>query len=359
MSSSQSTSSILSTPDFTHNSQPFISSQLESCLTEDFVTPDDLDYLNAEQSKIDSTLNFLLNVNFKKRKPGRPPKLTTNPPQIPDSVREQFKSITDINDLHPGVLLDYLTKINNLNKKILGNFKLLNEKYCELNRKFEIQNNRVSANLNLSSPLLETVSTENIALPQNIPQDDVSAVDNNKNQTNIETLKEEFQLKIDDLEQKNYSHVIAVSGNSLTLATNDRTDYKSRVIDLIVEKTNNIIKKEDIENVIAVGKEKKIYKCICKTLKVKQSVLSYARQHKPDNIYFSEFLTLYRNKLYFGARQLKKKFPDKISAVYTREGNIYYKTTASTQFSLIRKENDLTKLNEKFSSYTLNDSNDH
>ena len=86
----------------------------------------DVDSLKDEQSKIESTLNFLLNYNCTKKKVGRPSKSeSSNKPdkqtlQIPDTVSDELKSFTDINVLHPGVLLDYLKKINNFNKKILS-----------------------------------------------------------------------------------------------------------------------------------------------------------------------------------------------------------------------------------------------
>ena len=76
-------------------------------------------YLKSEQKKIDTNINFLLNYNPKKKKAGRPPKTdsTNTNVQFPASVSDKFKSIVDINDLHPGVLLDYLIKVNNFNKK--------------------------------------------------------------------------------------------------------------------------------------------------------------------------------------------------------------------------------------------------
>ena len=170
----------------------------------------------------------------------------------------------------------------------------------------------------------------------------------------IEILKEDFQLKIDNLEQQNYSKVIALSGESLSSISSDVTDYKLKVVDLIIEKTNNVIKREDIENITVIGRDRKLCKCFCRTLKVKQDILTYARRHKPEGIFFSEFLTSYRNKLHFEARQLKMKFPQKILTVYIRQGSIYYKVTGSNQYMAIRKHQDLVVLNEQFSNDSVN-----
>ena len=52
---------------------------------------------------------------------------------IPDTVRPDLKSLVNISELHRGILLDYLIKVNTLNTKHLNNFELLNKKCNELN----------------------------------------------------------------------------------------------------------------------------------------------------------------------------------------------------------------------------------
>ena len=217
--------------------------------------------------------------------------------------------------------------------------------------------NKEFTHSNLNTPTRETSNFENRIVSHDVPHIVVSNLSNSNvshKDKDIEILKEDFQLKIDNLEQQNYSKVIALSGESLSSISSDVTDYKLKVVDLIFEKTNNVIKREDIENITVIGRDRKLCKCFCRTLKVKQDILTYARRHKPEGIFFSEFLTSYRNKLYFEARQLKMKFPQKILTVYIRQGNIYYKVIGSNQYMAIRKHQDLVVLNEQFSNDSVN-----
>ena len=98
----------------------------------------DLDeYFRSEQSKINAGLNFLLNFDPTKRKQGRPPKdIEGKVKQIPESINPNLRAFTNINELHPGVLIDHLVRVNSLNQKILNSFNALNEKYQELDIKY-------------------------------------------------------------------------------------------------------------------------------------------------------------------------------------------------------------------------------
>ena len=348
MSSNQSPSRNLLTPN-SHNSIPDNLDQLNSSSYECPASPTtptvniDIDYLKNEQKKIDTTINFLLNYNPKKKKPGRPPKTdTTNTnAQFPDSVPDQFKSIIDINDLHPGVLLDYLTKVNNFNKKILCSLNSLNEKYDCLSRKIEqcvnsnVKDSSILPNTNISKPNVSGVSSE---VRRQIES--------------YENVNEEFQLRLDNLEQRHNSTALTISGIPLPSAAPEDNfeslnNYKFNIIDKIIDKTDRVCKSEEIDDVIVIGKEKRNIKVICRTLDVKKKFLNFARQQKPNNIFISEFLTPYRNKLFFQARQLKKNYPNIISAVYTRGGNIFYKFKDKPRYYKIRKFSDIDDLKSK------------
>ena len=80
-------------------------------------------------------------INYKptKRGPGRPKgsekSVSAIPKTVPDNITETAKSFTNINDLHPGILLEYLTKVNSLNKKLLNHCDNLTKKYDQLNEK--------------------------------------------------------------------------------------------------------------------------------------------------------------------------------------------------------------------------------
>ena len=133
MSSSQSPTPISSVGN-THNSITSTPSQSKS--TSHNQTPgnteSDCELLNEEtilselkndQLVIDATEKFLLNFKFQKRIRGRPKAGAVGAtPELPETVNENLRSITDINDLHAGLLLDYIVKLNKFNKRLLSNF---------------------------------------------------------------------------------------------------------------------------------------------------------------------------------------------------------------------------------------------
>ena len=76
-------------------------------------------------------------------------------------------------------------------------------------------------------------------------------------------------------------------------------------------------------------------------------MIASARREKPDNIYFSEFLTNFRNGLFYSLRSLRNRFRDRIAAVYIRDGNLFYKLNGIEGFKTVRTQLDITKLEKK------------
>ena len=103
----------------------------------------EFDDLIDEQNSIDKILNFLIHYKENKKGPGRPSSKSKekskeeNLQKVPDNVSESFRSIKSINDIHGGILLDYLMKVNSLNKKLLSHCNNLTKKYGELNDKLK------------------------------------------------------------------------------------------------------------------------------------------------------------------------------------------------------------------------------
>ena len=111
------------------------------------------------------------------------------------------------------------------------------------------------------------------------------------------------------------------------------------------------MQRDDFENVFIIGKEKKNFKVVFKTTVVRNKVLSYARQNKPKDIFFAEFLTTYRSRLFYETRQLKRRFPDKIVSVYVRQGTVYCKLMESNHpYLRISKIDDVTALLKSFTT---------
>ena len=300
----------------------------------------DVDSLKEEQSKIETTLNFLLNYNCTKKKVGRPAKSESgkNPNkqtlQIPDTVSDELKSFTDINVLHPGVLLDYLKKINCFNKKILNTLDSIKTKYDELVNKKDCEHvtkptvppsNITPTSPTSSSPLNEAVSTD-------------------------KNLNDELKLKVDSLEQKSFSNIILCCGSEVSsLLSRQNINYENEIKNKLRDININCDDNE-INKVSPFGKSRKYVKIYCSTATVKNRILYEIRKRKPSNFYCSEFLTSYRDNIYFQLRSLKKKYPSKISAVYTRGGQIFYKLVPGGDYKCIQRLNEVVQLEQQLLS---------
>ena len=79
------------------------------------------------------------------------------------------------------------------------------------------------------------------------------------------------------------------------------------------------------------GRDRKSVRLSCKTLASKITLLKQARRKKPNGLFLNEFLTTSKLKIYRNLRQLKALHPNKIKAVFTRNGNIFYTPNDSSQ----------------------------
>ena len=317
-------------------------------LNDEFADCDEVSALKEEQENVDKILNFLLSYKCTKKNRGRPP---NNPPssqnslKVPDAVPDDLKTLTNINDIHAGVLLDYLKKVNSLNKKLLLNYEILNNKYDSLAASVQIKN---------QSP----VNTNHLASPINVPAQIKQSSESKLIPKLNPNEREEFELKVDALEQKSNSNILICSGKVISDVishNNDSIDIKNEIFSKVKAITTNI-KEADIGNIHVFGKDKKVVKIICSSLNVKRTILNEFRNKKPQDIFIAEYLTSFRSKLYFELRQLKKLYPTKIYSTYISNGNLYYKLSNDvTKFFNIRQPRDIFQLRKQFNENT-NDS---
>ena len=313
--------------------------ELEDNLSEENFTQEiDVECLKDEYLNIDRTLNFLLRYNTKRKKPGRPKNNEANTPvKVPDTVSEELKSLTDIKDLHPGVLLDYLKKINSFNKKLLNSLDSLNDKYNILVQRKETCS-RKNLLLEPATPTpLPEAATPNFT-PQRLSHIDTSKAVSDKSH-------EDLTLKVDNLEQKVNSTVILCSGLNIEKILNEGNadNLKTDVLNEL-SRVNSILRVDDVTSIVPFGKHKKHVKVICATLQVKNGLLKEIRKKKLNNIFLSEYLTAFRNKLFYELRQIKKKYSSIVTSVYIRNRNLYYKLLSETNHKIIRRPQDLTEL---------------
>ena len=247
-----------------------------------------------------------------------------------------MKKISNIQELHPGLLVDYLVRLNEFNKKILQSVGVLHKKYNELKLK---QPNVGSAG---STQDVSTLSL-NVASSSNVNEDDVRR---SSKEVDLET-------RVDAIEQKSNANILLCSGPVITeaiesISNNPENDLKDKIVSAIRDKCPGVISEvSDIVRVSPYGKKKTHVKVVCSSVQVRKKMIASARREKPDNIYFSEFFTNYRNGLFYSLRSLRNRFRNKISSVYIRDGNISYKLNETEGFKNVRTQLDVTKLEKK------------
>ena len=301
----------------------------------------DLDSLNNDQSRIDSVPNFLLNYDCRKKNVGRPKKVVSKSRKqpsrgnnsgdsrrqysvFPDEVEESLKNIDDFKDLHPGLLLDYLIKLNDFNKKLLHGINVLNNKYDMLAAKVSVR--QVQDSVPMGPPPAPAPASQQKTVSEEVKGKDL-------------------EIRVDAIEQKSLSHVLLCSGDKICDAIESHSgSLKDTVVSSICQALPEVAKESDIVRVTVFGKKKKVVRVECSSEINKRKLISSARRVKPENIYFAEFLTPLRNKIFFSLRSMKNKYPNKISAVYTRDGTVFYKTPGTDGYKTIRHPKDVTDL---------------
>ena len=309
-------------------------SQFETSFDDDEYAREFIDGLKDEQNNIDKILNFLVHYKENKKGPGRPSLKSkeNNVLKVPDNVSESLKTITSINDIHPGVLLDYLMKVNSLNKKILKHCDNLTKQYTKLHDKLN-DTKTVTIQQPAPPPAVPTYTPEN----DRLVEDSISKND-------------ELNQKIDSLEQRLLNDTLICNGEFVNSIL-DR-DNITQLTETFTEKVKLILPNVDnghFSRVTPIGKDNKTLKVVCCNTSTRNEILRVIRQRKPQNIYFSEFLTPNRNNLYYKLRQIKKKFPHRIASVYTRDGNLFFKIIGDNNYYSIKHEKDITDLDKRFS----------
>ena len=322
---------------------------------EDSLEDIDLEDLNENQLRIDSVLKFLLTYNPPKKAVGRPRKTNGNNANnvnssglndessfssqcvVPEEWRDKISKINSMQDLNPGLLMDYLVRLNEFNKKVLQSVGVLHKKLNELKRK---QSDTPStANVpNVSTPLAGNGIVH--------PTENEGRIGRSDNVGDLET-------RVDAIEQKSNANIFLCSGSVIKdvieTVNNDpnNNNLKDKLTSAIENALPSTVQANDIIRVSPHGKQKTHVKVVCSSSEVRKRLIAAARRRKPENIYFSEFLTNYRNGLFYSLRSLRNRFREKISSVYIRDGNIFYKLNDTSGFKTVRTPRDITALKKK------------
>ena len=227
-------------------------------------------------------------------------------------------------------------RLNEFNKKILQSVGVLHKKYNEL------KCNQLKVASTDAARAVSTPSPENIA-PANISEGNIQR-----------SIKEvELESRVDAIEQRSNADIILCSGQVIKeaieeIGSNPNGDLKEKIVSTIKDILPGVA--TEVDNIVRVtpyGKTKTHVKVVCSSVQARRKIIAFARREKPSNIYFSEFLTNYRNGLFYSLRSLRNRFRDKISTVYVRDGNLFYKLDGIEGFNTVRTQLDVTKLEKK------------
>ena len=184
------------------------------------------------------------------------------------------------------------------------------------------------------------------AIPASVPSIDQQTSGSNSSSPSNSEIKSDgtLNLKIDELEQKTNSNIFTCSGTLVSNLIKDSSpvNLKSKFADIITDKLFQVTD-DCFQGVTIVGIDKKTLKVTCKSDVLKKKVISEARKQKVENIYFNEFLTKFRNSLFYQARKLRNRYPSRVR-VYTRFGNIFYKLDNAERHKPLRNSSDLDTL---------------
>ena len=117
-------------------------------------------------------------------------------------------------------------------------------------------------------------------------------------------------------------------------------------METVVTKLSNITN-PGIVRIDLFGRNKNFVKITCSDTFEKVKILKAAKTCKPAGVFFFEFLTALRNKLFFDLRELKRGNPERILSAYTISGNIYCKLNNSNNYFRIRQQKDLNEIKKR------------
>ena len=89
------------------------------------------------------------------------------------------------------------------------------------------------------------------------------------------------------------------------------------------------------------GKDRNLLKIECTDSNTKDFILKQARSRKPRGIYVVEYLPSHKLQVFNKALELKRKYPGKIKAVYTRKGEIFCRSDPDDRVLKIQSVEDV------------------
>ena len=170
--------------------------------------------------------------------------------------------------------------------------------------------------------------------------------------------------RIDVLEQEAISCFVLLQGPRIEKLITDSSSQNSDTREVSTGATVSSIKQStlnfissltgkdsslyNINNVSVYGKNRKSLQIKCSTRENRNEFIIDVKRKRPAEVFASEFLTKNRSELLYKLRLLKRRFsPQKISAVYTRNGIIMYKLPDNERSFVVNDIAGVNKLEER------------
>ena len=310
----------------------------------EFYSGDEEMPFREDLNNLDKMLSFLRNYSPTKKATTRISKSqnTKSPKDIMPNIIEYLGNIKELCDK----LAD---KVNNLAKE---NVTLKTEmRKCDESSK-SITQTYADAIKNISRS--STSITDN---PQSNQQPNIQPPE-------IQTMNKRF----DNLEQESFSNVLLLQGPrieeiignipippirsqesaaSLRINVPPPASLKQQISEAVGTVTDVAMDNENVMTLHVFGKDRKSVKITCHTSFLKKKILSDIKLKKPNGIFACEFLTKNRSDMLYRLRVLKRRYPSKIGAAFSRDGSIFYRDISSSRNFVMHDLADINKLEEK------------
>ena len=252
-----------------------------------------------------------------KKTRGRPPKQNNLSSSPVSTATAQNPTVTELKP-SLGTVIECLKRLSDQNKNLLNFVETLSE---------DIKKSNVSENIS---------SAEN--------------TDDHGNTVQPKTSVSIVEERLEKLEQNINSNILICRGPTVESlieeSTRDSTQPNLERLkgDVCKAVGGDNVTSMDICNiqVSVFGKDKKKVRVDCRNPSAKLLLVRQARRKRPEGIYVSEFLTPNKLSIFYNLRQLKKQHPDKIQAVFTRGGNLFYRRRDSDREIRVNSLDDLT-----------------
>ena len=206
--------------------------------------------------------------------------------------------------------LECLTRINNLNKSLIGKVNDLNQKLDEQSQKIETLEGNVENRLPSVPAATVNLPSQDHEISQSLIENVVNRVEKIEENLNSQTLLcrgPTVTTKISSFTEGNKPNLQRIKAEIC------KEILGSKVTEIAVESVGLSI----------YGKNKNLLKLECGNSNVRELLLQQAKITKPSGIFVVEFLCSEKLQIYNRLFTLKKQFPRWLKAVYTRRGSVF------------------------------------